>query len=51
MFFGEKKTSTRSILQLVESYRSSEGKVRQRVVVSLVECHAPDACVDWWLLR
>ena len=42
MFFREKKTSSRPTLQLVESYRTSKGKVRQRVVVSLGDCRVPD---------
>lgn len=42
MFFREKKTSKLPTLQLVESYRNSEGKVRQRVVVSLGDCRVPD---------
>lgn len=42
MFFREKKTSKQPTLQLVESYRTSKGKVRQRVVVSLADCRVPD---------
>lgn len=42
MFFREKKTSRQPTLQLVESYRTSEGKSRQRVVVSLGDCPVPD---------
>ncbi|MBT3265659.1 IS1634 family transposase [Candidatus Poribacteria bacterium] len=42
MFFREKKTSSSPTLQLVESYRTPEGKARQRVVVSLANCRVPD---------
>jgi transposase len=42
MFFREKKTSSKPTLQLVESYRTAKGKVRQRVVVSLADCCVPD---------
>lgn len=42
MLFREKRTSSRPILQLVENRRDSAGKVRQRVVVSLADCHVPD---------
>lgn len=42
MFFREKKTSKKPILQLVESYRNAKGKVAQRVVVSLAGCWVPD---------
>ena len=44
MFFREKKTSSRPTLQLVENRRDAEGKVRQRVVVSLAGCWVPDRC-------
>lgn len=42
MYFREKKTSRQPVLQLVESRRTPEGKVRQRVVVSLGDCRVPD---------
>lgn len=42
MFFREKKTSKQPTLQLVENCRNSQGKVRQRVVVSLGDCRVPD---------
>lgn len=42
MYFREKKTSREPILQLVESHRTSEGKVRQRIIVSLGGCRVPD---------
>ena len=42
MFFREKKTSKDSVLQLVESRRTTDGKVRQRIVVSLGGCRVPD---------
>lgn len=42
MFFREKKTSKAPTLQLVESRRDTNGKVRQRVVVSLADCRVPD---------
>ncbi len=35
MFFREKKTRKARVLQLVENSRNAEGKVRQRLVVSL----------------
>ena len=42
MFFREKKTSKGALLQLVESRRDGEGKVRQHLVVSLGGCPVPD---------
>ena len=42
MFFREKKTSKKPILQLVESYRNEKGKVAQRIIVSLAGCWVPD---------
>lgn len=42
MFFREKKTSKNPVLQLVESKRDRNGKVRQRIVVSLGGCTVPD---------
>ena len=42
MFFREKKTRKTRVLQLVENRRNLEGKVRQRVVVSLGGCPVPD---------
>jgi hypothetical protein len=42
MFFREKKTRKTRVLQLVENSRNAEGKVRQRVVVSLGGCPVPD---------
>ncbi|VGO13353.1 hypothetical protein PDESU_01909 [Pontiella desulfatans] len=42
MFFREKKTRKTRVAQLVENRRDSEGKVRQRVVVSLGGCPVPD---------
>lgn len=42
MFFREKKTSRKPVLQLVENRRTSCGKVAQRVVVSLGGCRVPD---------
>jgi hypothetical protein len=42
MFFREKNTRKARVLQLVENSRNAEGKVRQRVVVSLGGCPVPD---------
>lgn len=42
MFFREKNTSKESVLQLVESHRTADGKVRQRIVASLGGCRVPD---------
>jgi hypothetical protein len=42
MFFREKKSRKTRLLQLVENHRNAEGKVRQRVVVSLGGCPVPD---------
>lgn len=42
MYFREKKTSRTPVLQLVETKRTREGKVSQRVVVSLGGCRVPD---------
>lgn len=42
MFFREKKSRTTQVLQLVENQRTCEGKVRQRVIVSLGGCPVPD---------
>jgi hypothetical protein len=42
MFFREKKSNAARLLQLVENHRNTEGKVRQRVVVSLGGCPVPD---------
>jgi hypothetical protein len=42
VFFREKKTSRSPVLQLVETKRNREGKVSQRVVVSLGGCWVPD---------
>ncbi|MFN2352860.1 MAG: hypothetical protein ABR497_13045, partial [Kiritimatiellia bacterium] len=42
MFFREKKTSKHPVLQLVENQRNANGKVSQRVVVSLGGCFVPD---------
>jgi len=42
MFFREKKTRKTRVLQLVENSRNAEGKVRQRLVVSLGGCPVPD---------
>jgi len=42
MFFREKKTRKARVLQLVENSRNAEGKVRQRLVVSLGGCPVPD---------
>jgi hypothetical protein len=42
MFFREKKSGSHRLLQLVENRRTAEGKVRQRVVVSLGGCPVPD---------
>ncbi len=42
MFFREKKTSKHPVLQLVETRRNAQGKVCQRMVVSLGGCCVPD---------
>lgn len=42
MFFREKKTSNNPTLQLVENYRGSNGKVSQRMLISLGGCPVPD---------
>jgi len=42
MFFREKKTSKHPVLQLVENRRGTDGKVCQRIVVSLGGCCVPD---------
>lgn len=42
MFFREKKTAKKPVLQLVENRRNAKGKVRQKVVVSLGGCPVPD---------
>jgi hypothetical protein len=42
MFFREKKTSKHPVLQLVENQRNANGKVSQRIVVSLGGCCVPD---------
>ncbi|WP_372808897.1 IS1634 family transposase [Pontiella sp.] len=42
MFFREKKSRKTRVLQLVENHRNAEGKVCQRVVVSLGGCPVPD---------
>ena len=44
MFFREKKHKSARLLQLVENRRNAEGKVCQRVVVSLGGCPGPDEC-------
>lgn len=38
MFSREKKTARGTLLQLVESRRGADGKVRQQLAVSLGEC-------------
>ena len=43
MFFRTKSIKGASLLQLVESYRNTEGQPRQRVVVSLGDAKLPDA--------
>lgn len=43
MYFREKKTPTGRVLQLIESYRSTEGKPRQRVIVSLGNAQIPQS--------
>ena len=43
MFFRTKTIKGASLLQLVESYRNTEGQPRQRVVVSLGDAKVPDA--------
>jgi hypothetical protein len=43
MFFRTKSIKGASLLQLVESYRNTEGQPRQRVVVSLGDAKVPDA--------
>jgi len=42
MFFREKKTKTTPVLQLVENQRDGQGKVQQRLVLSLGGCRVPD---------
>jgi hypothetical protein len=42
MFFREKKTRSTPVLQLVENHRDNQGKVRQRLVLSLGGCRVPD---------
>jgi len=42
MFFREKRSRKTRVLQLVENQRNVEGKVRQRVIVSLGGCPVPD---------
>ena len=42
MFFREKKTSRNPVLQLVETHRNAQGKVKQSVVISLGGCRVPD---------
>ncbi len=42
MFFREKKRGATRLLQLVENHLNAEGKVCQRVVVSLGGCPVPD---------
>jgi len=42
MFFRTKSIKGASLLQLVESYRNTEGQPRQRVVVSLGDAKLPD---------
>ena len=42
MFFREKKSGSARLLQLVENHRNAEGKVCQRIVVSLGGCPVPD---------
>ncbi len=42
MFFRTKSIKGASLLQLVESYRNTEGQPRQRVVVSLGDAKVPD---------
>jgi len=41
MYFRTKTTRTGKALQLIESFRSREGKPRQRIVVSLGDLHIP----------
>jgi len=43
MFFRTKTIKGASLLQLVESFRNTEGQPRQRVVVSLGDAKVPDA--------
>lgn len=43
MYFREKKTPTGRVLQLIESYRSDQGKPRQRVIVSLGNAQIPES--------
>jgi len=42
MFFREKKTAKKPVLQLVENRRNAGGRVCQKVVVSLSGCPVPD---------
>lgn len=42
MFFREKKTRKSPLLQLVENYRTANGKVSQRIIISLGGCLIPD---------
>ena len=42
MFFREKKSGSARLLQLVENHRNAEGKVCQRIVISLGGCPVPD---------
>ena len=42
MFIKEKKTKTTTVLQLVESRRLGNGKVRQEIIVSLGGAAIPD---------
>ena len=41
MFFREKKVKRTKLVQLVESYRDSEGRPRQRIVASLGDAQLP----------
>jgi len=44
MFIREKKTKTTTVLQLVESRRLGNGKVKQEIIVSLGSAPIPDQC-------
>ena len=56
MFFREKSVKHSKLLQLVESYRDTEGRPRQRIVASLGDASLPERsrrrvarCVQWRL--
>ncbi|MCF6176270.1 MAG: hypothetical protein L3J71_10945 [Victivallaceae bacterium] len=42
MFIREKKTKTTAVLQLVESKRQSNGKVKQKIIIALGSAPIPD---------